>query len=196
MRQVLGAPDAATRNRAILAHLDRMHRQLEQTQATVASLQALLTAGSHPRADIEIRRLPAVRVVAAQGSVTFDDCVTWLEPTYDELHTMADTAGLAVAGPEGAMYTDEFFQAGAGEVTAFVPVTGDAGDVGDLEMLPATTVAVLVHRGPLADLDQAYGALGTVVAERGIGGAGPIREHYLTPTTTEVCWPVITAASA
>ena len=196
VRQVLGAPDAATRNRAILAHLDRMHRQLEQTQATVASLQALLTAGSHPRADVEIRRLPAVRVVAAQGSVTFDDCVTWLEPTYDELHSMADTAGLAVAGPEGAMYTDEFFQAGAGEVTAFVPVTGDAGDVGDLEMLPATTVAVLVHRGPLADLDQAYGALGTVVAERGIGGAGPIREHYLTPTTTEVCWPVITAASA
>lgn len=208
VRQVLRAPDVASRNRAILAHLERMHRQLEQTQATVASLQALLTAEPHPRADIEIRRVPAVRVVAARAPVTFDDCVTWLDPTFGALHAAAGAAGLTVAGPDGALYSDEFFEAGAGEVTAFVPVAGDAGgvddvgalgafgDVGDLQVLPATTFAVLVHRGPLDDLDQAYGALGTVVAERGIGGPGPIREHYLTPTSTEVCWPVITGASA
>ena len=36
--------------------------------------------------------------------------------------------------------------------------------------------------------------LGTAVAERGIGGAGPIREHYLTDTVTEVCWPVTAGA--
>jgi hypothetical protein len=33
------------------------------------------------------------------------------------------------------------------------------------------------------------------VAERGIGGPGPIREHYLTETSTEVCWPVATGAT-
>jgi Polyketide cyclase / dehydrase and lipid transport len=33
--------------------------------------------------------------------------------------------------------------------------------------------AVLVHEGPVADLDQAYGSLGTIVAERGIGGPDP-----------------------
>jgi effector-binding domain-containing protein len=47
-----------------------------------------------------------------------------------------------------------------------------------------------VHEGPVADLDQAYGTLGTIVAERGIGGPGPIREHYLAADRTEVCWPV------
>jgi hypothetical protein len=31
------------------------------------------------------------------------------------------------------------------------------------------------------------------VAERGIAGAGPIREHYITESHTEVCWPVATA---
>jgi effector-binding domain-containing protein len=58
---------------------------------------------------------------------------------------------------------------------------------------------VAVHRGPLTDLDQAYGALGTYVAEPEIGVAGPIREHYLVSEfdtddesrfVTEVGWPV------
>src|SRR4029450_9326404 len=45
VRQLLGAPDEATRNRAILTHLERMHRQLDQTRAAVESLQGLLSEG-------------------------------------------------------------------------------------------------------------------------------------------------------
>jgi effector-binding domain-containing protein len=97
-----------------------------------------------------------------------------------------------VTGPDGALYPDEVFEEGAGEITAFVPVRGGAPTVSDL---PATTVAVLVHDGPFSDLDQAYGALGTAIAERGIGGPGPIREHYLSSTGTEVCWPVTSGAT-
>ena len=48
----------------------------------------------------------------------------------------------------------------------------------------------MVHDGPFDELDQTYGALGTAVADRGIGDTGPIREHYLDEPTTEVCWPV------
>ena len=57
----------------------------------------------------------------------------------------------------------------------------------------------MVHTGPIDDLDQAYGALGTEVATRGIGVEGPIREHYvISPLDThsvneiaiEVGWPV------
>src|SRR3990170_517124 len=58
VRLVLQAPDEATRNRAILAHLERMQTQLEQTQQAVASLQALLGAGQ-PTARVEIRRIAA-----------------------------------------------------------------------------------------------------------------------------------------
>ena len=141
---------------------------------------------------MEIRRIPATRVAVARATVAFDDCPAWLEPAFIDLHAALEAAGLDVAGPDGALYPDEFFEAGAAEVTAFVPVAGDADGTLDAIDLAATTVAVLVHDGPLADLDQAYGALGTLVAERGIGGPGPIREHYLTETSTEVCWPVIT----
>jgi effector-binding domain-containing protein len=64
--------------------------------------------------------------------------------------------------------------------------------------IPAVELAVAVHRGALADLDQTYGALGTYVAGREIGLDGPIREHYLvsqfgtddeSQLVTEVGWP-------
>src|SRR5580704_11811301 len=71
--------------------------------------------------------------------------------------------------------------------------------------LPPAELAVAVHRGSYADLDQTYGALGAYVAEREIGVDGPIREHY--PVTefdtddessyvTEVCWPVFQTTPA
>ncbi len=42
VRAVLDAPDVTSRNEAILVHLRHMQQQLERTQTTVASLQALL----------------------------------------------------------------------------------------------------------------------------------------------------------
>src|SRR4051794_1742828 len=69
VRQVLAATDLADRNGVIVAHLERMHRQLEQPQATVASLQALLADEPHPGAPVEIRRLPATRVIATREIV-------------------------------------------------------------------------------------------------------------------------------
>jgi effector-binding domain-containing protein len=53
----------------------------------------------------------------------------------------------------------------------------------------------MVHSGPFDDIDQTYGALGTIVAERGIGSPGPIREHYLADDRAEVCWPVARPAA-
>lgn len=187
VRQVLQAPDLAARNRALLVHLERLQQQLERTQLSVASLQDLLTNEPRPAPQVELRRLPATRVVSTRAIVDFAGSGDWLEPALGDLHGAIDSLDLAVTGPDGALYPDEFFEAGRGEVTAFVPVSGHATDV---TSLPATTVAVLVHDGPFVDLDQAYGALGAVVAERGIGGPGPIREHYLASARTEVCWPI------
>ena len=56
-----------------------------------------------------------------------------------------------------------------------------------------------MHHGAISDLDQTYGALGTLVAEQEIGVDGPIREYYVVSSNeagaepahyTEVCWPV------
>jgi effector-binding domain-containing protein len=84
---------------------------------------------------------------------------------------------------------------------AYIAVAGEVRPGGRASMLdvPAAELAVAVHRGALADLDQTYGALGTYVARREIGADGPIRENYLVTEfdtddesrhVTEVCWPV------
>jgi len=195
IRVILDAPDVATRNRAILGHLEKMQRQLEQTQLTVSSLQALLSGELHAEGRVGICRLPALSVLAEVSKVEFDHCAAWLEPTLARLHERVEAAGLVVSGADGALYSDEFFEAGEGDVTAFVPVTRSHATVEEIVKYPALTVALLVHVGPFTDLDRTYGALGTIVAQRGIGGAGPIREHYVSETTTEVCWPVTTDAA-
>ena len=99
------------------------------------------------------------------------------------------------------LFPAEFFQLEVGEVVGFIPVVGEIAFRGRARMLdiPSAELAVAVHQGSVADLDQTYGALGTYVAEREIGVDGPIREQYLVSAfdtddesrhRTEICWPV------
>jgi effector-binding domain-containing protein len=108
-------------------------------------------------------------------------------------------------GPPGALYAGNFFEDEVGDVTAFVPVAAAAGPRGPRRTeIAGGEFAVAVHAGSFADLDRAYAALGTVVAERAIGLDAPIREHYLVSPLetadesrhrTEVCWPVFHAGA-
>jgi DNA-binding transcriptional MerR regulator/effector-binding domain-containing protein len=193
VRKVLHAGDEAARNRTILAHLERMQAQLDQTQQAVASLQTLLRGEAARAGTVEIRRFPALRVLATAGRVGLAECGQWLEPVFASLHETAAATSHAVVGDSGALYEDDIFELVEGTVTAFVPVEGDQPSV---VLLPACTMAVLRHEGPFTELDQTYGALGTFVAERGISGPGPIREIYLDETSTDVCWPITTGATS
>jgi DNA-binding transcriptional MerR regulator len=196
VRTVLQAPDLTTRNQAILDHLEAMQQQLERTHDTVASLQALLTTPSAPK-PVTYRTLAATPALAVRATVAFDAADAWLGDAYAELHRALDAAGLSPAGPDGGLYHDAFFTEGDGDVFAYVPV---AVDLSDLEPaatgraqpldLAATRVAAMVHEGSFDDIDQTYGALGTVVAELGLGVDGPIREIYLADDRAEVCWPI------
>src|SRR5580693_8685395 len=190
---VLAAPDLEARNREIATHLTRMERQLEQTQASVAALRALLT-GPAERPAIELRAIPAVTALAVRQVV--------------------DAADLTAAGPYGALYPGDFFELERSEITAFLPVTvGASPGRGGLEPtgrvrlveIPAVEAAVAVHEGAFSEIDRTYGALGEVVAERAIGVDGPIREYYLVSSVdtddvgqhrTEVCWPVFRTGAA
>lgn len=199
IKAVLGAPDLAGRNAGIGTHLRRMEQQLAQVQVTVASLRRLLEEPPPPIA-VDYRTTVPTRVLARRSRVTMDGSGQWWSEAFDELHAALATTTLQRSGPDGALYPPEFFHAGSGEVTAFIPVAGNPDDVGErLLELPGAELAVTVHRGPLADLDIAYGQLGSFVAEHAIGIDGPIRESYLiTPYDTahesshetEVCWPV------
>lgn len=205
VRVVLQAPDEATRNRTILQHLERMETRLEQTHSAVASLRSLLEAPAGVAHHVEHRHLFDTSALAVRERVRRDDIGPWCGTVYALLHDTLVGAGASQGGVDGALYFDEFFETDAGDVMAFIPLVASAGiEVADggrvhLVDLAGGHYAVLEHVGPFGELDRAYGALGAYVTERGIGVAGPIREHYLvgpdqTPDErhhrTEVCWPI------
>jgi DNA-binding transcriptional MerR regulator len=209
VRSVLAAPDLATRNRVIVAHLERMESQLAQTQATVVSLRSLL---ERPQAQpaIEYRSVPAARALAITETVSMADSVDWLLGAFGELDHVLGAAGADRAGPRCALYSGDVFKWEAGTLVAFVPVgqqatvPARAGRVSVTE-IPAAELAVAVHRGPFDDLDQTYGALGTYVTARELGVDAPIREYYLVSPLdtddssawlTEVAWPVFLTSPA
>lgn len=207
IRQVLQAPDLASRNRAISDHLQRMESELEQTKANVASLRRLLRTPRNPNPHVEFRSLPQTRSIAIKERVTTDSLDEWWTDAFRELHSAASGSRLARSGPDGALYGSEWFEDEVGDVVAFTPVAGNADVRGDRRVqpyvVPAAELAVLLHKGPLRDLDQTYAALGKFVSERAIGVEGLIREYYLvtsleTPDEvshrTEVAWPIFQTA--
>jgi DNA-binding transcriptional MerR regulator len=205
VKAVLDAPDVETRNRVIVAHLERMEDQLAQTQATVASLRTVLE-GQRGALPVEFRTVEATPALVIRERVTKHELESqWWFDALRDLRKVVDELGAVRAGPDGCLYPGEMFELEEGEMVAFVPVSGRPAGSGRVkfEMLPAVELAVTMHEGTYGDLDQTYGALGTFVAERAIGVEGPIREHYLVGPfqsesepewRTEVCWPVFRTA--
>lgn len=201
LTEVVRAADVAGRNRAIVAHLQRLEDRLSQTRSSVASLRSLLEqpAGA---IDVSYRSVPATSAAAIVDEVEMDEIEVWWTEAFSELDAaVAD----GTPGVRGVLYSAEFFQAGRGEVIAFRPVAAAParGRVHPLQV-PATELAVALHRGAFSELDRTYAALGTHVAERELGVDGPIREHYLVSGydtddeavhRTEVCWPIFRTKS-
>ena len=206
IREVLQAPDAQGRNRVIVAHMRRMESELAATQSVVTSLRSLLERPPAPIA-VEHRSLGPLRALTVSGQVALSGLDAWLPEALRELDAAVTAVGVTAAGPPAALYPPEVFQLGTGEVVAYLPVAAEipvSGRVAVREIPPAE-LAVAVHKGSTADLDQIYGALGTYVAEREIGVNGPVREHYLVSEfdtddesrhVTEVCWPIFQTRSS
>ncbi len=203
VKSVLNAPDVTTRNQVIVAHLERMEDQLAQTQATVASLRAVLEAPS-PAASVEYRSVAATTTLAIRETVKAADMVAWWTDAFITLRKVLDEEDVSRAGPDGCLYPNEMFELEEGEMVAFVPVTGHPVDDGRVRVdeLPGAELAIMVHPGSYDELDRTYGALGTYVAERAVGVEGPIRELYVVSPLdgavtealrTEVGWPVFRA---
>jgi DNA-binding transcriptional MerR regulator len=85
IRAVLNAPDLATRNALIAAHLSRLEDDLARTQSAVASLRNLL---QHPSdtVPIERRRLEATPAAAICEVVDTSDALAWYQGALGELH--------------------------------------------------------------------------------------------------------------
>jgi DNA-binding transcriptional MerR regulator len=201
VKAVLDADTPGTRDRVILEHLDHMESKLDATQSAVASLRELLE-GRGGELTVEIRTFGPVPALAIREPVRWADTEDWLTDALYELRGTIEGAHLERAGPDGALYTDEFFETHVGDVVAFVPLRKSAaatiGRAAPVN-LPAVSFAVATHWGSFADIDTTYGALGTYVMEQALGAEGPIRENYIVTAAdtsdlrqlrTEVCWPV------
>lgn len=195
VRAVIAAPDEATRDRAIRAHLTRMEDELARTRAVVASLRDLLAP--RPALDVTFVDLPAQPVLVVRSTVEAQASGQWYDGARQRLETTLDHARLTAAGPYGATWAHAFFEEERGEVVAFVPVAPGGGATTRypdaavrLEELPAGRFAVAQHVGSLDDFDRTYGALGSHVIRHAAPLSDPIREHYLDDDHTEVQWPV------
>ncbi len=205
VRSVLAAPDPEARNRLIVSHLDRLEGDLARTRAAVVELRGLLERPQTPRA-VEHRTVPATSAIAIRETVDRQDVLAWWQGALGELHASMGAQGLQAAGHAGGMYASEIFQHGRGEATVFIPIDGATRAVGRVERLvvPTAELAVMLHRGSLADADLTYGDLGAHVMRHEISVEGPLREYYLVGFLdaedpdrweTEIGWPIFRSAS-
>jgi DNA-binding transcriptional MerR regulator len=204
VRRVLAAPDLAARNALIVAHLQRMEAQLQQTQAAVASLRSLVERPAAP-ISVQHRTVPATRALAISETVSRAALLSWWTAAFEEIHAVLRNDELEPAGPAGALFAGELFEQDVGDVVAFIPTRLDppAGGRARSIVIATAELAMTVHRGPHTDVDRTYGALGTYVAEHALGVDGPVRENYLvgrldTPEEsrweTEIGWPIFPTA--
>lgn len=203
IRSVLTAPDLATRNREIAAHLTRMEQQLAETQASVVALRDLLE-GTPAAPAVTFRRIPAALALGIEEVVDAAQATDWGSLAFSEIEAVRQSLRLAPEGAPGALFPDDWFELERSSLTAFVPFASPMpppplpeGRVRWHE-IPAVEAAVALHEGPLGEIDRTYGVIGTAVADRAIGIEGPLREYFLTGPQergeagrrTEVCWPV------
>jgi DNA-binding transcriptional MerR regulator len=188
IKAILQAPDVTARNAVLTAHAERMSTQLAALRSTVDALWSLLDQPPAP-VPVELRSAGPQLALAITASVAPTDLDAWWADAFGELDAAAEGTAMGV---RAALYSPEFFELEIGQV-AYVPVASSPGPPSGrakLVEIPGAELAVAVHRGGFADIDKTFAALGTWVAEREIGVAGPIREQYLDDDVTEVGWPV------
>jgi DNA-binding transcriptional MerR regulator len=208
IRAVLAAPDIATRNELLAAHLDRLQTSLTRTQEAVASLRALLEP-SVPAAPLtfEHRYIAATPAAAIRETVDIDDLALWFRGAFGELYASLAGQDAPPAGPGGGIYANDLFSHERGDATVFVPCNAPLRPSGRVEaiVIPGVELAITIHAGAHGDADRTYGALATYVADHALGVEGPIREYYLTSShdtpdrsqwQTEIGWPIFRVGAA
>jgi DNA-binding transcriptional MerR regulator len=200
IQEVLVAPDVETRNRLISVHLARLEGSLSRTQDAVMSLREIL---DQPQVALAVahRRLSDTPAAAITETVDQADALIWYQGALGELQSTVDAQHLHKTGTPGGMFADELFTEGCGEAIIFMPCAPPVRSMGRVApiLVPGTELATVVHLGPHAGIDRAYGTLGAYVARHALSMGGPIREYYLvgpsdtsdgTLWRTEVGWPI------
>jgi DNA-binding transcriptional MerR regulator len=200
IQAVLSAPDVTARNDLIAAHLSRLEQNLAKTQEATTSLRSLLQQPGGSSA-VEHRSIQEAAAAAVSEVIDVEDAMSWYQGALGELYATLAAQNVPTAGSGGGLFSNELFSHERGLATIFVPYRGLFRPMGRATSLsiPAVELATTLHIGSHGDIDRAYGALATYVAQHALAIDGPIREYYLVglhETTdesqwrTEVGWPI------
>jgi DNA-binding transcriptional MerR regulator len=174
-----------------------LQAQLEHDTSRLAQIEARLRIiereGAMPTDEVQIKRLPAVRVAqltATAAGFEPQSISPVIQPLYGELIGRLDRAGLTPTGPGIAWYED----APDGEgilVHATLPVDADPGDAHDFQVvdLPAIErAATILHHGSMDDVMPTVQTLARWIDANGHRSAGYNRELYLEYDASTDTW--------
>lgn len=200
IREVLATTDVAARTQLLAQHLDKMERELSDTQRAVQNLRDMLTPARAP-VEIMYKTVPSTRAVALSESIELQGLASWFRHSTAELQRIAAQTDPAHTGAYGGVWPNALISGGRGVATVFLTVQDgfDESAVGGgaLVELPSVELAVATHEGPEDTVPQIYAALGEHVARHELATGGPVRETYLQGfrtvdphTVTEIGWPI------
>jgi DNA-binding transcriptional MerR regulator len=149
-----------------------------------ARLQIIEREGAMPADDVQVKRIPGVRVAELTGTAAgFEPASVTpvIQPLYDELYARLHHAGLAASGPAIAWYEDSPDGDGV-LVHATVPVDARAAGGHGLPIVELPEVeqaATIVHRGPMDEVMTTIQTLARWIDANGYRSAGYDRELYV-----------------
>ena len=158
-----------------------------------ARLEIIEREGTMPADEVQIKRIPGVRVAELTGTAAgFEpgSIAPVITPLYEELRGGLERAGLAPAGPDLAYYED----APDGEgvlVHAAIPVKVGSGEDHDFAIVDLPEIeqaATILHRGSMDKVMPTIQALASWIDANGYLSVGYNRELYIEIPPSRDAW--------
>jgi DNA-binding transcriptional MerR regulator len=175
-----------------------LQAQISTDTARLARVEARLriieSEGAMPADDVQIKRIPAVRVAemtAIADSFEPESITPVIGPLYDRLFQELCRAGVTPAGPGIAYYEDAAAPEGAVVVHAAVPVNAEpaAGQPFAIVDLPEVEqAATIMHRGSMDNVMPAIQSLAQWIEANGYRSLACNRELYLDCCGDRSAW--------
>jgi DNA-binding transcriptional MerR regulator len=175
----------------------QLQSQIATDTARLAQVEARLRIiekeGTMPADDVQIKRIPAVRVAELAGTAASfepESIGPVIGPLYDELRDRLDRAGLPPAGPDIAYYEDAPHGDGV-LVHATIPVDADPGEDHDFAIVDLPEIeqaATILHRGAMDNIMPTIQTLARWIDANGYRSAGYNRELYIEIRPDRDAW--------
>jgi effector-binding domain-containing protein len=171
----------AKRRREIRSEVARL-QQIEAILGNeAASLEMIYMSLSEP----VVRDIPAQRIVGKKGTGPYSETISRLMPELcSQIFSDENQRnGLKVTGPFMTLYHDSEYRENDATVECAAPIAGRIAlsDPGmEVRTLPGGKCLSLIHRGPYANLHEAWSRIGAYAEEKEFVPCGLHREIYLT----------------